>query len=110
MEELSLSDIKDCRPEIIETEMMGKKAYLQKLSFEGAVGLPEQKTESHYLLSILAATLCNSEGALLFESIEAGMAELGKLPPKVIFDVFETVKSESGMDIEEELKNSEADQ
>jgi hypothetical protein len=115
MADLTLEDLQAQTPEVIESELLGKRVFFRVLSFGDQLELNklEVADEDAAVLHIIALALCNQDGSPFFPDVSASKPEsfdtaievLARLPARAIMSLFEVAQKHSGTDLEEEVKN-----
>jgi len=91
---------------VSEIELLGKRAYIRELSFDAQASLADLSDggpgDAKY---ILALSLCDEHGDLLFADVEDGAMALGAIKAEDLLASFSLVSELNGLDVEEQVKN-----
>jgi len=112
VDDLTFEDLVSVQPKIDEVEFLGKRAWIRALSFDAQIALSEmfagkedQEAGLADMKYMVAHTLCDSAGKLLFDDAENGVKVLGNVGGKELLSLFKHIQTANGMDIDEEAKN-----
>lgn len=111
MDDLTLEDLEQHTVEVKQIELLGKRAYLRKLTFDGQIfigqrfaGKEDNEASPDDMRLMLACLICDSAGNLLFADPEQGAALLRKLESEELLNLINQVDDLNGQNIENEKK------
>ena len=114
MDELTLDDLVNPVIEVEELVLLGKKAYVRKLSFDAQMrlfelfkGKEDEEAADDDIKLMLGAALCDKKGALLFKNPHDAVKVLGDIPD--LMSAFSKLSDINSFDVEDEVKNLKAD-
>lgn len=112
MADLSFEDFTKPDVKISEISFAGKRGFVRGLSFDAQMeiaerfaGKEDEQASKDDMKAILAYTLCDSAGNLLFESIDIALKVLGNQSADSLLELFKQVQKINGLDVDEEVKN-----
>ena len=113
MEDFSLDDLEQHTVEVKKIELLGKRAYLRKLTFDGQIfigqrfsGKEESEASAEDMRLMVACLLCDSAGNLLFDDFEHGAKLLAKLDSDELLLLIDQANDLNGQNVESEKKVS----
>lgn len=112
MDELNFDDFAKPGIKVSEITFNGKRGYVRGLSFDAQMEIAERfsgkegnEATKDDMKAIIAYTLCNAEGKLIFEDAESAIKILGNQPADSLLDLFAQVQKINGLDVDHEVKN-----
>tara|TARA_S200002703_G_scaffold60250_1_gene52155 strand:+ start:2226 stop:2582 length:357 start_codon:yes stop_codon:yes gene_type:complete len=113
MEELTFKDIEERRrSDVKEIEWLGKRAFVRSLSYDAAsairqeyAGREDDEATDSDAIRMIAYTLCDADGVLLFPSADDAIKALGSLDHEDVLDLVRKVSEINGTDVEQERVN-----
>lgn len=112
MADLTLDDLLKPKLAVKPVNFAGKTAYIRELSFDAQIEISEkfsdkadQEANAQDMKRILAYTLSDKDGNLLFKSPDQAVDVLGNMPGHFIVELFNEIQAANGLNVEEEIKN-----
>lgn len=111
MDEFTIEDLQDHTIAVKEIELLGKRAYLRKLTFDGQIfigsrfqGRDDEDASAEDMRLMLACVLCDSAGQLLFDDPQVGADLLKNIESEELLNLIQQTQELNGQDIEAEKK------
>jgi len=112
MAALTLADFVDRKIEVKKIQFLGKDGYIRDLSFDSQMEIAQKfskrsddEASADDMKMIIAYTLCDEEGNLIFENPVDALKILGKQKADELVDLFNQIQDVNGLSIEKEIKN-----
>lgn len=115
MEDLKFEDIKNFKPQLFKVILLGKRAYIRRLSFDEQKSIAdrfggkklEQEATVNDMKYLIACVLCDKEGKLICKNPEQAVKFFGHLDGDELIGLFNQIMDLDLM-IEKAGKNSKA--
>lgn len=111
MDDFTIEDLQEHTIAVKEIELLGKRAYLRKLTLDGQIyigarfnGREDQDASAEDMRVMLACVLCDSAGQLLFDDPQAGADLLKNIESEELLNLIQQTQDLNGQDIDAEKK------
>jgi len=112
---ISKDGFKAIKLQVFEYSFDGDVGYVKPITFEQQMeiankykGRLEDEADVEDMVALLAYTLCDEHGTLLFDDSKEALEVFREMPAKMVTELFTTIQKKIGIDTDEEIKNLKA--